>query len=96
MTWNAVGDPRPIALGATVRYLRSPASPEGGHLVRFPDGRAVRVLPDGQSTGQGRIRMISRALTELESGQVDPVAYLRSRLDGCGIVEAADGTEETP
>jgi len=93
MMWRAYGDPRPLPLGASVRYLRSRESPEGGHLVRFPDGRAVCVLPDGQSTGQGRIRMISQALTELESGQVDPVAYFSARLGG--RIEPADGTEET-
>lgn len=92
--WRVSGEPRPMPMGAQVTYLRSSESAEGGHLVRFPDGRAVRVLPDGESTGQGRIRMISQALGELEGGYVDPVAYLRSRLDGCGLVEPADGTEE--
>jgi hypothetical protein len=38
--------------------------------------------------------MIRAALTELEGGRLDPVAYFKARLGG--RVEPADGTEETP
>jgi len=96
MTWRAYGEPRMLPLGASVRYLRSSGSPQGGHLVRLRDGRTVRVLPDGDTTGQKRSRTISEALTELESGQFDPLAYLTARLVGIGaVVEPADGSEET-
>jgi len=93
MTWRAYDAGRPGPAGTRIRYLRSKETPEGGHLVVFPDGRAVRVLPDGESTGQGRLRMIQTALVELESGHLDPVAYFSARLGG--RIEPADGTEET-
>jgi hypothetical protein len=40
--------------------------------------------------------MIRAALTELEGGRLDPVAYFKARLGICGRIEQADGTEETP
>jgi hypothetical protein len=92
MTWKAYGASRPLPAGASVRYLRSKESPEGGHLVVFPDGQAVRVLPDGESTAQSRLRTITLALDELASGHLDPVAYFQAPLGG--RIEQADGTEE--
>jgi len=95
MTWRAYGEPRPLPLGASVRYLRSFGSPQGGHLVRLRDGRTLRVLPDGDTSGLKRSRTISEALTELEEGQFDVLAYLTARLEGVGaVVEPADGSEE--
>jgi hypothetical protein len=38
---------------------------ETAHLVAFPDGRQVRVLPDGQNSGQRRSRVTSEALAAI-------------------------------
>ena len=94
MSWRAYGLPRVLPFGASSRYLRHRESTEGGLLVRLADGRSLRVLPDGQATGQRRTRTLLAALTELQTGQLDAETYLRSRLAGVAVVEPADGSEE--
>lgn len=66
-----------------VVYLKPRKGSEGAHLVEFPDGRAVRVLPDGRNSGQKRSRTITEALTalsELEGAPIDPLTYLIGHL----------------
>ncbi len=48
------------------------------HLVTFPDGRQIRVLPDGSTSGQKRSRVTKLALESL----VRLVAHSESLPDG--------------
>lgn len=63
-------------------YLRGRGA-EGGHQVSFPDGRRLRVLPDGRSTGKYRSHRIVSDLTALDvvwesfsDAGLDPVLWL--------------------
>jgi hypothetical protein len=85
MTWKP--DPRTELRFGPYVLTSERDGQETAHLVAFPDGREVRVLPDGRNSGQRRSRVTSEALTtlhELWQGQhfsddapaIDPVAYL--------------------
>lgn len=89
LQWSPHGDVRrylePLGGGDPVEvvYLRSPGSTEGGHQVTLGD-RMIRVLPDGQTTGQKRSHIITGALTELQKDP-DPLIYLIGALTAAGI-----------
>jgi len=63
----------------TVCYLRRPNSPEGGHEI-VCGGRRLWVLPDGQTTGRKRSRLITAALGACEHTRVDPVDLVYGTL----------------
>jgi hypothetical protein len=66
------------------------------HLVAFPDGRKVRVVPDGRNSGQRRSRVTSEALaaiceqvggedhaSELARDGINPIMDPVAYLIGC-------------
>ncbi len=63
MTWQRAKTPSKTVGPVDVYYISRKGQSEGGHDVVFPDGTAIRVLPDG-TTGQRRSRTISWALTK--------------------------------
>jgi hypothetical protein len=68
--------------GASLSYLRSPHSAEGGHEIRV-GGRALWVLPDGRTSGQRRSRLITQALAVAQhtaDPQVDPIVLVAGSL----------------
>jgi hypothetical protein len=67
-TWRTVPETR-------VSYLRNPHSAEGGHEIA-QGGRAIRVLPDGRTSGQRRSRLITGAVAACEGLQLDVLAYV--------------------
>jgi hypothetical protein len=72
--------------GASLSYLRSPHSAEGGHEIRVGP-RALWVLPDGRTSGQRRSRLITQALVTAQSTaepEVDPICLV------AGVMWVAD------
>jgi len=67
-----------------VRAWPNPTSPKSpGHEVQFPDGRKLRVLPDGKTSIRRRSHVIVEgveALNEEGPKRLDPVAYLMGLL----------------
>ena len=92
MIWKRVPQKRHQVGPFVVDYLREGDRGEGGHEVALPDGRRLRVLPDGTTTAQKRRDRIVGGLTELQSlppGSVDPITY----LVGCMYVLGASNYE---
>jgi hypothetical protein len=72
--------------GLSYVYLRaSGANGEGGYEVRFPDGRRVRVVPDGIATTRRRLTAVQKALVDVEVGVCDPFLYLVGVLAYTGL-----------
>lgn len=64
MTWKT--DSRSLrTFGPYIVYSERDGG-DTAHLVAFPDGRKVRVLPDGRNSGQRRSRVTSDALAALQ------------------------------
>lgn len=63
---------------------------ETAHLVEWPDGRRLRVLPDGINSGQRRSRVVSEALKRVcdQLGGEDHVSELAAEDPG-GITDLA-------
>lgn len=88
LQWKAHGDTRQYLTAwpdgpLEVVYLRSPDSAEGGHQITWA-GRMIRVLPDGQTTGQKRSHIITDALTDLQVNP-DPLTYLIGAFIAAGV-----------
>lgn len=85
MTWKP--DPRTIRTFGPYEMVSERDGDLTAHLVSFPDGRTVRVLPNDRTSGQKRSRVATDALQALyelwqsshfsdDGHRVDPVAYL--------------------
>lgn len=94
MTWKP--DPRTVRTFGPYEKVSERDGDLTAHLVSFPDGRSVRVLPDDRTSGQKRSRVATDALQSLyelwqsshfsdDGHQVDPVAYLVGCLAMAGI-----------
>ena len=79
MIWKPVPSKSRVVGVYRVDYLRGDG-PEGGHDVAFPDGRTLRVLPDGVTTGKFRGDTILAALDTIS--RVDGIVF---RVEGPGF-----------
>ena len=80
MTWKPHKDPRGLVDGrVTVQALRSGHTHEGAHDVTV-NGRTLRSLPDGHTTGRQRSDTIRRAVDDIEAGTVDLIALIAGYL----------------
>ena len=71
MIWKRGKEPTGEWEDVQVFYITSKVTSEGGHDVAFSDGWCVRVLPDGQTSGQKRSRAIRDALTYAQASAAD-------------------------
>lgn len=80
MTWITEERTAKTIGALRIVYCRPKEGTEGAHQVEFPDGRAVRVVPDGQTTGKRRSTTIlaaCRAIAEVAYPvKLDPYSYL--------------------
>lgn len=102
--WKAIPQQRQHIGGYIVDYLRNPdRHGEGGHQVTFPDGKRLRVLPDGRTTTKRRNHTILSGLTHLNDIDAEqpedssdptlgPIPYIVGLLvlDGADSWEIAD------
>ena len=88
MSWKLVASSVPTEIGL-YRIESERDGDQTAHLITFPDGRQIRVLPDGDHSGQYRIRVVKAALVVLldvaarsESlpAEYDPMVYLYGAL----------------
>lgn len=63
MTWKP--DPRTVRTFGPYTMVSERDGDLTAHLVTFPDGRSVRVLPDDRTSGQKRSRVATDALRAL-------------------------------
>jgi len=100
--WHIEGEPRELAGGAEVQYLRSQHHHEGSHEIRFSDTETLWVGPDGVTTARGRIGTAAEAYGDAHGALLDPVAYVVGRLvlvgatnlklNGEPVIRRRDGT----
>lgn len=88
MTW--VVDDRHEKIYGSVRMAPERQGGETAHRISLPDGRVIRVLPDGTTSGQARARVSREACKEtadLKGGSVDLIAnHLIGRLAMAGVL----------
>ena len=93
MTWKP--DPRTERRFGPYVLISERDGAQTAHLVTFPDGRKVRCLPDGQTSGQKRSRVTTDALTVLhelwqaahfaDGPDFEPASYLIGCLAVAGL-----------
>lgn len=94
MTWKT--DARSLRTFGPYTLHSERDGQETAHLVAFPDGRKVRVVPDGRNSGQRRSRVTSEALaaiceqvggvehaSELARDGINPIMDPVAYLVGC-------------
>lgn len=73
MTWKP--DPRTERSFGPYRMVSERDGHLTSHLVTFPDGRQVRVLPDDRTSGQKRSRVATQALRALGAASDETHGY---------------------
>ena len=80
MTWKA--DERTTKTFGDYSVVSERRGSDTAHLISFPDGRKVRVLPDPDISGQKRSRIVSEALADLQGWDEAKAALYKAGMRG--------------
>lgn len=80
MTWKP--DERTIKTFGDYSVVSERRGSDTAHLISFPDGRKVRVLPDPDTSGQKRSRIVSEALADLQGWDEAKAALYKAGMRG--------------